>query len=110
MKKKNLKLIDGQEKKFSPSSLDQVWGATGLDKYETFDLEEYKSTLKELNLSDLQSHASKIGIIPCNSRDMITKELVKQFLAHTGSFRQPKQSKISKALSKEAAKILSEGR
>ena len=93
-----------------PSTLDQIWGDTGESKYETMDKDEYVKQLNELNITDLQYHASTVGVIPVQSRGMLQKRLLKEFERHVASYQRPASINKKIKLSKEAKDILSEGR
>jgi hypothetical protein len=114
--KKRVKLEDlsqahGKEEKFRPTTLDQVWGDTGHSKYSTLEESEYEDSLGEMNKSDLQTHATQVGIIPVDNRDMLTQRLVREFRNHVNSFRAPSESKqANRTMSKEVSRILAEGR
>lgn len=110
-KLKKINQIDGKAETFKATTLEQIWGDTGLSRYKTFDTEEYKSFLADLNKSDLQSHAASIGVLPSDSREKMIRELVKAFQIHVNSFRSPNiKTNGPKDVSKKALDILSEGR
>ncbi len=109
--KKKITQINGKEETFKPSTLDQIWGDTGVSKYNTLDLAKYKESLEEMNLSDLQSHAIKIGVWSADGRDVLTRKLLKEFSYFVGAYRQPRQApSIPKTPSANTLKILAEGR
>lgn len=110
MRKKKLSQINGKSEDFRPTSLDQVWGDTGMSRYSTLDEEKYEKSLSEMNLTDLQTHAVKIGIMPVDRRSDLMKNLIKEFRIFAGSFRVPKQTTSTSKISSRASKILSEGR
>lgn len=94
-----------------PNSLDQIWGDTGISKYGTLDLDEYKKYLNDLNKSDLQTHASKIGLIPVDDTKILKERLEREFIKHASVYA----AKISTTeteikLSKEVKDILAEGK
>jgi hypothetical protein len=95
-------------------TLDQIFGDTGLSKYQTLDSGEYESQLKEMNLSDLQNHASKLGIFPNDNRDRLTKNLLREFSLYASQYinkdNKATNSSNSKPISSAVKKILSEGR
>lgn len=109
MRKKTVQ-IHGKSEDFQPTSLDQIWGDTGVNKFGTLIEANYISYLRELNKSDLQTHAAKIGIVPVDNREMLVKKLLKEFKLHVASFRKPRNIPEPKRVSKEALKILAEGR
>lgn len=93
-----------------PTTLDQVWGDTGLWKYNTTKLNEYTQTLDEMTLSDIQAHASKIGLVPRGSRIQLTKKLIAEFKTFVSQYKSPEiKSTSSPKASPEALKILKEG-
>lgn len=113
MKKKleELTQTHGKTETFRPSTLDQIWGDTGLNKYNTLDEQEYSNTLSEMNKSDLMSHSARMGIVPADSRERMVKRLMTAFRQHVSGFRssnipQPKPTRPNKA----AMDILAEGR
>ncbi|MEK6883463.1 MAG: hypothetical protein AABY22_27800 [Nanoarchaeota archaeon] len=107
--KKEIHQIHGKVETFQPTTLDQIWGDTGLGKYGTLDEEKYISKLNDMNKADLQKHAVGVGIIPTDGREGLIKKLLKEFRAHVASFRKPILKEPTK-VSKNALKILSEGR
>ena len=114
-KKKSLDKIEqihGKEEKFEPTSLDQIWGDTGLDKYSTFDKGEYRAYLDDLNKTDLQQHAIKIGLVPIRERNRLTANLITAFQQHVAQYQKPSQGPPPDGpdIDPEIEKILSEGR
>jgi len=110
-KVENLQQIDGKKEEFVPTTLDQVWGDDGTSKYSTVDEEKYLNSLNELTHTDLQAHATKVGVIPVNNRDMLTNRLLKEFRGHVNQYKKPTSvnQKIPE-VSKEVRDILSEGK
>lgn len=106
----DLTQIDAKEETGRPTTLDQIWGDTGLSKYGTTNIEEYKNYLKGLNRTDIQAHAAKIGILPTDNHEMLIARLEREFLRHVGSYNAPIEKRKNKKISKEVMKILSEGR
>ena len=115
MAKKKLKLNDlhqahgKDESKETVQSLDQLWGDDGMSKYKTLDVVEYTQNLAEMNKSDLQNHAAKLGLVPIDSRELLVKRLVAEFKKHTTKY-QPVRKQENKNQSKEAKvrKLLSD--
>ncbi|MEK6880997.1 MAG: hypothetical protein AABY22_15370 [Nanoarchaeota archaeon] len=108
---KNKKQIDGKLETTEPSSLSQLWGETGLEKYKTFNIDEYTTQINGLNKSDLDSHAHGLGLIPVENRQLLVKRLLDAFRQHIGQFRRPKSStKGVKLPNKKVMDILAEGR
>lgn len=102
-----------EEKNFSPTSLDQIWGDDGKSKYNTLDEEEYVKSVKEMTKTDLQTHASQIGLIPIDNRENLEKRLIREFKRHVSSFQAPTNlidSNDPTEVSKRVNKILGEGK
>ena len=96
---------------FKPTTLDQIWGDTGMSKYGTLDESEYEKLLKEMNRSDIHSHASKVGVIPVDNREMLNQRLLKEFRRHLAAYRAPIEKKENNIeVSDRVKKILAEGR
>jgi len=91
-------------------SLDQIWGDTGLSKYKTTDLQEYVNFINEMNKSDLQAHANKVGLVPIDNREMLTKRLIAEFRKFVSTFNVPKTLDTSVDLDKKSKDVLSEGK
>ena len=91
-------------------SLDQIWGDTGLSKYKTTNLQDYIDYINEMNKSDLQAHANKIGLVPIDNRETLTKRLVLEFIKFISTFNVPKNTNNSVLLNKKSKDILSEGK
>jgi hypothetical protein len=100
----------GKEENVQPTSLDQIWGDTGVSKFGTLDEEEYQAKIKEMSKSDLQAHATKVGLVPVDDVGLLRKRLAKEFTKHVSSFRTPKTTQGVKKVSKDALKILGEGK
>ena len=100
--------------KFEPRTLDQVWGDTGLGKYKTFDEGKYKDKLDNMAKTDLQTHATKVGLVPIDNRSTLTQRLMREFRKHVNAFK-PSSVKASKPIAKdslpqEVKRILDEGK
>lgn len=106
----DLTQTDAKEEKGKPTTLDQIWGDTGLSKYGTNDFDDYKAYLRGLNKTDIQNHAMQVGIIPNDNHEILFARLEREFLRHVGSYNTPKEKSKSKKTSKEVQRILSEGR
>jgi hypothetical protein len=91
-------------------TLDQIWGDNGSSKYKTTNIEEYTDFINEMNKSDLQAHANKIGLVPIDNRDMLTKRLLAEFKKFISTFNVPKNIDNSVNLDKKSKDVLSEGK
>jgi len=109
-KVKELTQAHGKEEKFVPTTLDQVWGDDGSGKYDTSDETVYTGQLKNMTRIDIQTHATKIGLIPVENRDTLEKRLLREFRRHWVSYRRPIEQDTSVEISNEARRILEEGR
>ena len=99
------------ENEGKPTTLDQIWGDTGLWKYSTMNLDDYQKQLNEMNKTDLQAHAKKVGLVPIEDRRNLNKRLISEFKKHVSAYTTTSQTKSEpESISKEAKKILSEGR
>ena len=86
---KNLSQTHGKEEKFEPTTLDQIWGDDGTSTYGTMVEDHYETQLDEMNMSDLQTHASRVGIIPIDNRNTLRERLMREFRKHVASYRKP---------------------
>ena len=93
-----------------PQTLDQIWGDDGTWKYKTMNLEVYEQYLKNLNKSDLQEHATIIGLVPIDNSQILMKRLTAEFKKHVNAYSVPKQRGRKEKISDEVKKILREGR
>ena len=100
-----------EEPKYAASTLDQIWGDTGLTKYQTLDAKEYRQTINNYNKSDLQTHASKVGLLPLDNVTMLKERLMSEFNRHVASYRKPVDNvNQPQKLSEASKRTLSEGR
>jgi hypothetical protein len=110
-KLKDLNQIDAKAENGKPTTLDQIWGDTGLQKYGTNNFDEYKAHIRSLNRSDIQSHAVKIGILPIDNYEILVARLEREFQRHVAAYQAPSDNKQKqKKISKDVQRILSEGR
>jgi len=115
MKRTNKKSKKAQGKEtYQKVTADQILGDTGINKYGTFDQEEYENKITDMNKSDLQTHALKLGVPPIDDVPRLRKNLMTEFRKHLSIFRTPTAIKgrtISEStLPKEVLKIMAEGR
>lgn len=93
------------------SSLDEILGEK-LSIYTAKSSEEYRGQLAEMNMTDLQSHAYKVGLIPTEDRRLLTDRLVSEFMKFNSKFGSnfiEGQVKSVDDLNDRAKKILREG-
>jgi len=106
----NLSQTHGKTEEFRPTTLDQIWGDNGTWKYQTMDESEYRGMLENMPRSDLTTHASKIGLIPIDDRNMLIGRLMGEFKKHVATYRTTDSPVQSGPISPEVEKILKEGR
>jgi hypothetical protein len=111
--KKQMLQIHGKEEKNQkqPSSLDEILGET-LSIYTANSSDEYRGQLSEMNMTDLQAHAYKIGLVPTPDRKVLTDRLVQEFIkwnSRYGSNIATGQVQSVEDLDAKAKKILREG-
>jgi hypothetical protein len=117
-KNKNSDLIQihGKEEALSrpnsPTSLDEILGES-LSLYSVSSSEAYESQLAEMNMTDLQAHAYKIGLIPTSDRKILCDRLVAEFKKWNSRFVNKLNTVASDnntgEISAKARKILREG-
>jgi hypothetical protein len=110
IKLENLSQTHGKLEDTQYKTLDQIWGDDGSSKYKTSNLQDYLNYLSELNKSDLQDHAKKIGLIPVDNRETLTKRLETEFRKYMSMFKLPKNSENLVNLDKKSKDVLSEGK
>lgn len=95
-----------------PTSLEAVWGGVNeLSKYGTLDQGEYKTQLLEMNRTDLEAHARKIGLVPIPDTERLIKNLVREFESYAFYLRKPLKVKPApQKPTKDIQAILGEGR
>ena len=104
---------DETKESYKPTTLDQIWGDTGLWKYNTMSETGYKEELDNMTKSDLFAHASKHGIIPTDNRDLLVTKLMREFRKYVSAYRVPRTDtdgiKNFQDLPDDGKKILREG-
>ena len=92
-------------------SLDQILGEN-ISVYKTSNIEEYKQQITEMNHTDLQSHALKVGLIPIEDRRILVGRLVQEFERWSSRMMPQgniKGSKKIEEIDEKVRKILREG-
>ena len=108
---KKLSQTHGKEEKFEPTSLAQVWGEDGTSTYGTMNEKEYERQIDDMNMSDMQTHASTVGIIPIDNRSTLRDRLLREFRKHVANYRKPIHHPTPpEEVDAQTLKILSEGR
>jgi hypothetical protein len=113
-KRKVDKVIEahGKEDTTQPTRLEQVWGYNELSKYGTLEADVYQRSLDEMNRTDLEAHARKVGVIVLESTARLKGELVKAFDNYVFYLRKPapKAPSATGKISDDVRRILAEGR
>lgn len=110
---KKLNQVHGKQEDFKASTLEQIWGDEGLGLYSTLNEEEYAEIISEFNVTDLQRHAIKVGVVPDHQMATTKKRLIAAFQRHISNYHTPADKNTKNNLSgvsEEVKKILSEGR
>ena len=101
--------LDSKDGEFT--RLEQIWGFNELSKYGTLNEEEYQKNLLEMSKIDLQAHAREIGIVPIDSVERLTQNLMREFKNYVFYLHKPIKAKVApKNPTKSIKNILSEGR
>jgi hypothetical protein len=113
MRKKKLTESHGKVEGSQPTMLEQVWGFNELSKYGTLDEAEYKQRLDEMNRTDLETHARKIGVVIVESSARLQDKLLQEFRNYVFYLRKPApkvQTQSQGKVSDEVRRILAEGK
>jgi hypothetical protein len=78
-KLKELNQIDAKFIEGKTKTLDYLIGAGSSGPYVTANLDEYQSYINDLNSTDLQRHAEKVGLLPSCERRVLKDRLVREF-------------------------------
>ena len=71
----------------------------------------YTKQVDDMNMSDLQAHASTVGIIPVDNRHTLRERLLREFRKHVSAYRKPvHEAESTTHVDPEVLKILSEGK
>jgi hypothetical protein len=100
----------GKEEKFQPTTLDQIWGDDGTSKYPTQDAQVYVDSLNTMTRVDIQTHATRVGLIPVENREVLQSRLLREFRRHWAGYKRPHTEDSSVEISQEVKGILEEGR
>lgn len=101
-----------EDEQMQPTTLEQVWGGYNeLSKYGTTSETEYQQRLLDMNRTDLEQHARKVGLVIVESSERLRGKLLQEFKVYFASLQKPKNTLPSPQIpSSEVAKILAEGR
>lgn len=88
-KLESLTQTHGKTETYRPSTLEQILGDTGTTKYGTMDAAVYEKQITNMPKTDLQAHATKVGLVPIDDRERMIKRLMHEFNLHVASYRHP---------------------
>ena len=98
----------------APTTLEQVWGFNEYAKYGTLDEEEYSAQVVEMNRTDLETHARKVGVVVVESTARLRDNLVREFRRYVTYLRKPETKAVDSTshptIPDDIKKILAEGR
>ncbi len=109
---KDLEQLDGRDTTADnvPTTLEAIFGGSGLGKYRTSNRESYANELDDYNTAELRNHAINIGLIPIANINRLKKQLLIEFdkynLAANNNTK-PRPRIISENNKEIALKILS---
>ena len=83
----DLEFSNGKEHVEKQKELEEILGVNKISPFGTYDLDVFKEKLKELNQSDLQRMAFKVGLNPFLDKSRIKPALEKEFIAYTKNMR-----------------------
>lgn len=112
-KLEEIKQVDGKlsNPEPIPTTMDQVWGNTGISRYKTLDIEEYKKTINDLARADLYNHAVSVGLVPIDDIPRLKRNLIAEFNRHVTEYKpKPTINNFNSKISSEVKKILDEGK
>ena len=115
MKKDNKKVIEthGKVESVEPTTLEQVWGFSELSRYGTENEKDYEAKLKDMNRSDLETHARRMGVVVVESSGRLRDNLLRDFRTTYAAMHKPKiegRTTVGVKIDPEALKVLAEGR
>lgn len=110
MSKKKLIEATGKEESLEPTTLEQIMGFNELSRYNTMEASVYENQLGDMNRTDLEAEARRVGAIIVEDTTRLRNGLKKEFEAYVNTLRKPKHITRPITLSKEAENILKEGR
>ena len=122
-KNKKIKELDQVDGKYVDETecfqtLDALLGQDNSNPYKTSKMEEYESYINELNTTDLQRHAEKVGLVPSVEKRVLKERLTREFrrfqgsrmlISRTDQYANAYQDCNASSLSPNARRILREG-
>lgn len=99
-------------------TLDALLGEDNSNPYKTSKIEDYENYINQLNTTDLQRHAEKVGLVPSVEKRVLKERLFREFrrfqnlrkpIAKSDRSNNSFQDANASLLSLSAQKILREG-
>jgi hypothetical protein len=110
MSKKKLIEATGKEDSLEPTTLEQIMGFNELSRYNTIEASVYENTLSDMNRTDLESEARRVGAIIVEDTQRLREGLKKEFVSYVSTLKKPRHQTRPIQISKEVEAILKEGR
>ena len=78
---KELDQVDGKhiDENECFQTLDALLGQDNSNPYKTSKIEEYEDYINQLNTTDLQRHAEKVGLVPSVEKRVLKERLTREF-------------------------------
>jgi hypothetical protein len=113
-KAKTAKVMEchGKVETTQPTRLEQIWGGFNeMARYGTTDEGVYSAEVTEMNRSDLEAHARKVGVVIVEDSARLRDKLISEFRNYITYLNKPATvAKKPEAPSEAVRKILAEGR
>lgn len=91
----DLQQVNGKDKsspKAEPTTLAQIWGEDGTEKYGTLVAEEYEKRINSMSRMDLFTHSARFSVTPSDNLPALRKKLMSEFYKHAVKFKSKSQS------------------
>lgn len=81
----DLKVADGKSDQEKIKNLEEILGVKNANPFGTHDLEELKSKIDGMTITDLQTFGIKVGILPSGNKMILKNKILKAFKTHEGA-------------------------
>lgn len=100
-----------EDVKTQPSTLEQVWGYSGLSRFGVKSEAEYKEKVDDMQRADLERETRRLGQVVVESTTRLRENLLRLFRTEAAALNRPADKPQSRTAPDAAAlKVLSEGR
>jgi hypothetical protein len=111
MSEKTIIETHGKVESTVPTMLEQIWGYNELAKYGTKDEEVYRNQISDMNRTDLEAHARRVGVVIVESTGRLRENLLKEFRIYFNNLSHPAPlPKAQPNITAEVQRILNEGK